>query len=73
MDINTGDDDIPYLVPDDNPFVNQTEYLPEIYALGFRQPYRCTVDIGDSETGMCLGHRGALYRLCGGPVIHYMT
>ena len=47
IDVNTGDEQIPYLVPEDNPFVNDSVALPEIYALGFRNPWRCTVDVGD--------------------------
>jgi glucose/arabinose dehydrogenase len=34
----------PYGIPADNPFVGQEGVLPEIYALGFRNPWRITFD-----------------------------
>ncbi|MCB1059985.1 MAG: PQQ-dependent sugar dehydrogenase [Calditrichaeota bacterium] len=37
-----------YVVPDDNPFVGDTTHLPEIYAMGFRNPWRFGLD---RETG----------------------
>ncbi|MEK7255326.1 MAG: PQQ-dependent sugar dehydrogenase, partial [Bacteroidota bacterium] len=33
-----------YTVPDDNPFVNQSNTLPEIWALGMRNPWRFSFD-----------------------------
>jgi len=33
-----------YAIPDDNPFVGTSDAMPEIYALGFRNPWRCSVD-----------------------------
>ncbi|HEY3241807.1 MAG TPA: PQQ-dependent sugar dehydrogenase, partial [Phycisphaerae bacterium] len=33
-----------YGVPDDNPFVGQPDFLPEIYAYGFRNPWRFSFD-----------------------------
>ena len=39
-----------YAVPDDNPFVNDPSALPEIYAYGFAQPWKCSVDRGDPGT-----------------------
>lgn len=33
-----------YRVPDDNPFVGNPDYLPEIWALGLRNPWRFTFD-----------------------------
>ncbi len=33
-----------YTVPDDNPFVNNTAYAPEIWALGLRNPWRFSFD-----------------------------
>ena len=38
IDINS--DDKPYLVPSDNPFINKTDVLPEIWAYGLRNPWR---------------------------------
>ncbi|MBS1730596.1 MAG: PQQ-dependent sugar dehydrogenase [Bacteroidetes bacterium] len=37
-----------YSIPDDNPFVNNPDYLPEVFALGFRNPWRWSFD---KETG----------------------
>ena len=33
-----------YSVPSDNPFVNDREMLPEVWALGFRAPWRFCID-----------------------------
>lgn len=33
-----------YGIPADNPFVNDTGFLPEIWAYGLRNPYRITFD-----------------------------
>ena len=41
-----------YTVPDDNPFVNDPNTRPEIYALGVRNIWRCDVDEGDPVTGI---------------------
>ena len=38
----------PYSVPADNPFVG-TSALPEIYAFGFRNPYRFSIDMGGTH------------------------
>ncbi len=32
----------PYKIPRTNPFVHQSNYLPEIWALGLRNPFRCS-------------------------------
>ena len=36
----------PYKVPDDNPFVNDRNAQPEIWASGLRNPWRCSFDTG---------------------------
>lgn len=41
VDINT---DSGYLVPKDNPFIGKTSAKPEIWAYGFRNPYRFSFD-----------------------------
>lgn len=41
IDVDNGN---PYAVPADNPFVNQAGYLPEIWALGMRNPWRFSFD-----------------------------
>jgi glucose/arabinose dehydrogenase len=35
---------LPYRVPPDNPFIGQSGYLPEIWALGLRNPWRFSFD-----------------------------
>ncbi len=39
-----GEDGLAYAVPDDNPFVGQDGYLPEIWAYGLRNPYDISFD-----------------------------
>ncbi|WP_077339129.1 PQQ-dependent sugar dehydrogenase [Pseudocolwellia agarivorans] len=39
IDINTPDN-IPYRIPQDNPFVKQSNFEPEIWAYGLRNPWR---------------------------------
>jgi glucose/arabinose dehydrogenase len=41
IDVNGGD---PYLIPADNPFATSAEALPEIWALGLRNPWRFSFD-----------------------------
>lgn len=33
-----------YGIPEDNPFVDDDSYAPEIFALGLRSPFRCSFD-----------------------------
>jgi glucose/arabinose dehydrogenase len=53
LDVNVPDDDRRgYAVPPDNPFVRRAGVLPEIWALGYRNPWRYTFDdIGEGATG----------------------
>jgi glucose/arabinose dehydrogenase len=46
IDIDGGD---PYAVPEDNPFVNDPGALGEIWAFGFRNPFRFSFDRGGSR------------------------
>ena len=52
IDIDNGD---PYAVPEDNP--NISENFPEIWAYGFRNPYRMAFDMG-GEQELFLGDAG---------------
>src|SRR5690606_17772026 len=40
--------DLPYTIPYDNPFVDETDTRPEIWALGFRNPWQFSFD---AQTG----------------------
>jgi glucose/arabinose dehydrogenase len=41
IDVNGGD---PFAIPTSNPFVGETNFRPEIYALGLRNPWRFWID-----------------------------
>jgi len=43
----------PYTVPKDNPFVGKSDYAPEIWATGFRNPWRCSFDMGGNKDLIC--------------------
>ncbi|MBP6825940.1 MAG: PQQ-dependent sugar dehydrogenase [Saprospiraceae bacterium] len=53
IDVSNSNDLQPYTVPADNPFVGNTEYLPEIWSLGWRNPWRFSFDrlTGDMWVG----------------------
>lgn len=53
------DNDIPYAIPPDNPLVGQSG-RDEIFAYGFRQPYRFSIDSGGSNALIVadVGHDG---------------
>ncbi len=40
-------------IPADNPFVGNSEALPEIWALGLRNPWRCSFDMGGNKDLIC--------------------
>lgn len=44
IDVNRHDDVRPYGIPVDNPFVNRADTRPEIWAMGFREPWRFSFD-----------------------------
>lgn len=45
IDVDQQQDDLQYKIPEDNPFVgNQDEWKEEIYAYGFRNPWRFSFD-----------------------------
>ncbi|MFM8486159.1 MAG: PQQ-dependent sugar dehydrogenase, partial [Bacteroidota bacterium] len=43
----------PYTIPPDNPFISQPAFLPEIWSLGWRNPWRFSFDrlTGDMWVG----------------------
>lgn len=43
----------PYRIPRDNPFVDDPFFRPEIWALGLRNPFRCTFDAGGDGDLLC--------------------
>jgi len=47
VDARTGNK--PYGVPSDNPFVSDKNAKPEIWALGLRNPWRCSFDTGSKQ------------------------
>ncbi|KAH0622676.1 hypothetical protein JD844_025183 [Phrynosoma platyrhinos] len=50
----------PYRIPPDNPFSSDPKALPEVYAYGVRNMWRCSVDRGDPLT-----HKGRGRIFCG--------
>jgi glucose/arabinose dehydrogenase len=54
IDVNSG---APYSIPPDNPYATSTYAKKEIYAFGFRNPYRFSFDMGGTH-GLYLGDAG---------------
>ncbi|MGF1621679.1 MAG: PQQ-dependent sugar dehydrogenase [Rhodomicrobiaceae bacterium] len=52
IDINGSEGDKNYAIPADNPFVGNNDALPEIWAYGLRNPWRCSFDMG-GESLIC--------------------
>ncbi len=57
IDVNNMSEGLAYAVPSDNPFVGKEGYLPEIWALGFRNPWRISFDKGGNH-GLYLSDAG---------------
>ncbi|MFZ1749250.1 MAG: PQQ-dependent sugar dehydrogenase, partial [Saprospiraceae bacterium] len=47
IDVNT--EDVPYLIPLDNPYRNNPDTLPEIWAIGLRNPWKFSFDVVNKE------------------------
>lgn len=44
IDVNTSGNGLNYGIPTDNPFINDANYRPEIWSLGWRNPWRFSFD-----------------------------
>ena len=44
IDVDNRDEELNYSIPETNPFANNSEYRGEIYAWGFRNPWRMSFD-----------------------------
>jgi glucose/arabinose dehydrogenase len=54
IDVNKSENGNNYAIPPDNPFVGQeATTLPEIWAYGMRNPWRCSFDMGGSNELFC--------------------
>ena len=42
-----------YSIPRDNPYISDKDLLPEIWALGFSNPWRCSFDAERPSYFMC--------------------
>ena len=49
IDINKSENGNNYAIPPDNPFVGNDDVLDEIWAYGFRNPWRCSFDTGSGD------------------------
>jgi glucose/arabinose dehydrogenase len=48
LDVNKAD-----LIPADNPFVGRSDAVPQTWALGLRNPWRCSFDMGGDKALYC--------------------
>ena len=49
IDVDNKDEGLEYAIPDDNPYLNDPEARPELYAIGLRNPWRAFQDEGDHD------------------------
>ena len=58
VDVDNPTENASYSIPSDNPFLSPLPSgvipRPEIFAYGFRNPWRCDIDTGDPITGVYL-------------------
>lgn len=59
----------PYGIPKDNPFKNTPGFLPAVFALGFRNPWRCSQD--SKTKNIFCGDVGAVRLLPSCPVLYW--
>jgi putative heme-binding domain-containing protein len=52
IDVDRREGDRPYAIPQDNPFINTPHARPEIWAYGFRNPWRFTI-VPDTNQILC--------------------
>ena len=50
IDVDNPSDGRNYGIPEDNPFANDNNFEPEIWAYGLRNPWRCSFDTAATET-----------------------
>jgi len=56
IDVDNSSPAAPYAIPGDNPFIGQAGWAPEIYAYGFRNPWRISYDAPSGRFWMgCVG------------------
>jgi glucose/arabinose dehydrogenase len=53
VDVDSRDSGMTYGIPEDNPFVDDRETLPEIWAMGLRNPWRCSFDMQGGSALIC--------------------
>jgi glucose/arabinose dehydrogenase len=55
IDVDTRSPGKPYGIPPDNPFASARNANPEIWALGVRNPWRCSFDMGSTAAELYCG------------------
>src|SRR5690606_14643744 len=53
IDVDSSTEGMPYGIPEDNPFADDPLALPEIWAYGMRNPWRCSFDMGGDNELFC--------------------
>jgi glucose/arabinose dehydrogenase len=53
IDVDNPSEGREYGIPADNPFLDDPEAMPEIWALGLRNPWRCSFDMGGEGQLFC--------------------